>query len=107
MADRLVYIEEQAMTNTTDLSSSLSGAIDSLLSSLRANTPAPETVIGGNGTEWFYDVNKKTMVRVPAGTQVMMMPKYPADADGRIVVQTANGDIIRIPEERIIKIGFH
>jgi hypothetical protein len=105
--EQLVYIEELIMTNITDLSSSLSGAMDSLLSSLRTLAPSVETVIGDEGTEWFYEINKKAMVRVPIGTQIKVMSKYPADEQGRLVAQTANGDIIRIPIERVMKVGFH
>ena len=107
MAEQLLHIEELTMTNTTDLSSSLSGAMDSLLSSLRGAAPSLETVISDEGTEWFYELNKRTMVRVPIGTQIKVMPKYPADESGRLVAQTVNGDVIRIPVARIVKIGFH
>jgi hypothetical protein len=95
------------MTNTTDLSSSLSGAMDSLLSSLREAVPTQETVINKEGSEWFYEINKKSMVRVPIGTEVKVLKDQPPDHDGRLAAQTANGDIIRIAKERIDTIGFH
>ena len=95
------------MTNTTDLSSSLSGAMDSLLSSLREAAPTQETIINKEGSEWFYEINKKSMVRVPIGTEVKVLSDQPLDHDGRPAAQTANGDIIRIAFDRVDTIGFH
>jgi len=94
-------------TNMTDLSSSLSGALDQLLGSLRAAAPVITYSLAGEGSEWYYDLQKKSMVRVPNGTEVVEVSKYSPDKQGRIVVQTINNDIIRVDPERILKIGFH
>ena len=95
------------MTIQTDLSSSLSGAMDDLLSALRTKAPDPYVVVAAGKTEWFYDIVKKSMVRVLAGTRLHEVPEYPEDKEGRVVVQTANGDIIRIAKEHVETIGFH
>ena len=95
------------MTIQTKLSSSLSGAMDDLLSALRTKAPSPYVVVATGGTEWFYDIVKKSMVRVPIGTRLHEVSEYPADKEGRVVAQTANGDIIRIAKDRIETIGFH
>jgi hypothetical protein len=93
--------------NITDLSSSLSGAMDQLLGSLRAAAPPITYSLAGKGSEWYYDLQKRSMVRVPNGTEVIELPKYPPDDLGRIVVQTFNNDVIRVDPKRILKIGFH
>ena len=95
------------MTTATDLSSSLSGALDQLLTSLRTKAPEPVTIVSAGDSEWFYDLIKKSMVRVPEGTRVMEVSQYPPDANGRIVVQTENNDIIRIDPDQVAEIGFH
>ena len=93
--------------NMTDLSSSLSGALDSLLGSLRAAAPLITCSLTGEGSEWYYDIQKRTMVKVPNGTEIMEVSKYPPDERGRVVVQTINNDIIRVDPVRILRIGFH
>ena len=97
-------------TQMTDLSSSLSGALDSLLGSLREALPITVfslTASEEDSSEWYYDINKKSMVRVPNGTEVIEHPKYSKDKKGRIVVQTVNNDLIRVDPSRIFKTGFH
>ena len=47
------------------------------------------------------------MVRVPIGTKIHEVSEYPADSEGRVVAQTANGDIIRIAADRVDTLGFH
>ena len=47
------------------------------------------------------------MVRVLAGTRVLEVSGYPADEEGRVVVQTMNNDIIRVSKEQLENIGFH
>ena len=91
----------------TDLSSSLSGALNTLLGSLRAAAPVVTCSLAGEGSEWYYDIQRKTMVKVPNGTEIMEISKYPPDKQGRVVVQTVNNDIIRVDPERILKLGFH
>lgn len=95
------------MTTQTDLSSSLSGALDTLLQSLRAAAPAITCSLAGEGSEWYYEINKKTMIRVPNGTEVVELTKYGADKKGRVVCQTVNNDIIRVDPERIFRLGYH
>lgn len=95
------------MTIESELSSSLSGALDTLLSSLRAAAPQVTASLAGEGSEWYYEVNKRTVVRVPNGTEVMEISKYPPDERGRVVVQTINNDIIRVHPDRIFKTSFH
>ena len=95
------------MTTQTDLSSSLSGALDTLLQSLRAAAPAITCSLAGEGSEWYYEINKKTMIRVPNGTEIVELTKYGADKKGRVVCQTVNNDIIRVEPERIFRLGYH
>ncbi len=95
------------MTTQTDLSSSLSGALDTLLQSLRAAAPAITCSLAGEGSEWYYEINKKTMIRVPNGTEIVELTKYGADKKGRVVCQTVNNDIIRVDPERIFRLGYH
>ena len=95
------------MTIQSELSSSLSGAMDDLLSAIKNKAPDPYVVVSPGGTEWFYDIVKKSMVRVPIGTRIHEVSEYPADSEGRVVAQTANGDIIRIAAERVDTLGFH
>ena len=95
------------MTTQTDLSSSLSGALDTLLQSLRAAAPAITCSLAGEGSEWYYEINKKAMVKVPNGTEIIQLTKYGADKKGRVVCQTANNDIIRVDPERIFRLGYH
>tara|TARA_B100000073_G_C23689237_1_gene555744 strand:- start:815 stop:1102 length:288 start_codon:yes stop_codon:yes gene_type:complete len=95
------------MTTTTDLSSSLSGALDTLLGSLRAAAPQITCSLHGEGSEWYYEINKRTMIRVPNGTEILEVSKYPPDERGRVVVQTINNEIIRVDPERILKLSFH
>ena len=94
-------------TDMTDLSSSLSGALDRLLESLRVAAPTATCSLNGDGSEWYYDIAKKSMVRVPNGTEVLQVSKYPPDKYGRVVVQTVNNDLIRVLPERILKVSFH
>jgi len=91
----------------SNLSSSLSGAIDTLLESLRATQPAPVYTVTGEGSEWYYDISKRSMVRVPNGTEIQLAEKYPPDKHGRIVAQSINNDLIRIHPDRIFKSSFH
>jgi len=95
------------MTTQTNLSSSLSGALDTLLQSLRAAAPVITCSLAGEGSEWYYEINKKTMIKVPNGTEVVELTKYGADKKGRVVCQTINNDIIRVDPERIFRLGFH
>ena len=95
------------MTTQTDLSSSLSGALDTLLQSLRAAAPAITCSLAGEGSEWYYEINKKAMIKVPNGTEIVELTKYGADKKGRVVCQTVNNDIIRVDPERIFKLGYH
>ncbi len=95
------------MTTQTDLSSSLSGALDTLLQSLRAATAPVTCSLTGEGSEWYYEINKKSMVKVPNGTEVIELKKYGSDKKGRVVCQTANNDIIRVDPERIFRLGYH
>ena len=95
------------MTTQTDLSSSLSGALDTLLQSLRAAAPAITCSLAGEGSEWYYEINKKAMIKVPNGTEVVELTKYGADKKGRVVCQTVNNDIIRVEPERIFRLGYH
>ena len=95
------------MTTTTDLSSSLSGALDTLLGSLRAAAPQITCSLHGEGSVWYYEINKKTMIRVTNGTEILEVSKYPPDERGRVVVQTINNEIIRVDPERILKLSFH
>jgi len=95
------------MTTESELSSSLSGALDTLLSSLRAAAPQVTASLSGEGSEWYYEVNKRTMVRVPNGTEVLEVSKYPPDERGRVVVQTINNEVIRVHPDRIFKTSFH
>ena len=67
------------MTTQTNLSSSLSGALDTLLQSLRAAAPVITCSLAGEGSEWYYEINKKTMIKVPNGTEVVELTKYGAD----------------------------
>ena len=95
------------MTTETDLSSSLSGALDSLLGSLRAAAPQVTCSLHGEGSEWYYEINKRTMIRVPNGTEILEVSKYPPDERGRVVVQTINNEIIRVEPDRIFRSSFH
>ena len=95
------------MTTTSDLSSSLSGAISTLLNSLREVQPPATHTVAGDGSEWFYDINKRSMVRVPNGTEIIVSDTYPADNRGRVVAQTINNDVIRIHPDRILKVSYH
>lgn len=95
------------MTTQTDLSSSLSGALDTLLQSLRAAAPAITCSLAGEGSEWYYEINKKAMIKVPNGTEIVELTKYGADKKGRVVCQTVNNDIIRVNPERIFRLGYH
>ena len=95
------------MTTQTNLSSSLSGALDTLLQSLRAAAPVITCSLAGEGSEWYYEINKKTMIKVPNGAEVVELTKYGADKKGRVVCQTINNDIIRVDPERIFRLGFH
>ena len=95
------------MTTQTNLSSSLSGALDTLLQSLRAAAPAITCSLAGEGSEWYYEINKKAMIKVPNGTEVVELTKYGADKKGRVVCQTVNNDIIRVDPERIFRLGYH
>ena len=73
------------MTSTSDLSSSLSGALDTLLSSLRAAAPQVTCSLHGEGSEWYYEINKRTMIKVPNGTEILEAPKYGTDEQGRYI----------------------
>ena len=95
------------MTTQTDLSSSLSVALYTLLQSLRAAAPAITCSLAGEGSEWYYEINKKAMIKVPNGTEVVELTKYGADMKGRVVGQTVNNDIIRVDPERIFRLGYH
>ena len=95
------------MTPPSDLSSSLSGTIADAFNILRAKAPSPYTIISGEGYEWFYDIQQRGMVRVACGCPVAKVPGYKKDSQDRIVVQTIAGDLIRVPEDRVIKLGFH
>ena len=95
------------MTPPSDLSSSLSGTIVDAFNIFRGNAPAPYVIISGEGHEWFYDIALKGMVRVTCGCPVAKVPGHKKDSQGRIVVQTFAGDLIRVPEDRVIKLGFH
>jgi hypothetical protein len=95
------------MTTASDLSSSLSGALSEVISSLKLKAPEPYVIIAAGESEWYYDLVKKTMVRVLAGTRVLEVSGYPADEEGRVVVQTMNNDIIRVSKEQLENIGFH
>ena len=95
------------MTPPSDLTSSLSEAITDAFSMLRAKAPRPYTIISGEGHEWFYDLALKGMVRITCGCPVAKVPGHKKDSQGRIVVQTFAGDLIRVPEDRVIKLGFH
>ena len=92
---------------TSNLSSSLSGAMDTLLESLRAAAPITVYTITGEGSEWYYDISKRSMVRVPNGTEIQVSDKYPKDKQGRVVAQSINNDLIRIHPDRIFKTSFH
>jgi len=47
------------------------------------------------------------MTRVRCGTPVAEVSGYKEDDLGRIVVQTIDGDAIRIEKDRVISLGFH
>ena len=95
------------MTTESELSSSLSGALAEVISALKIKAPEPYIIIGAGESEWYYDLAKKTMVRVLAGTRVLEVSGYTPDTEGRVVVQTMNNDLIRVSKERLENIGFH
>ncbi len=95
------------MTDTSKIATDLSGTIAQILSTLQGKAPTPYKVISGEGHEFFYDLQTRGMTRVRCGTPVAEVSTYKEDDLGRIVVQTMDGDIIRIEKDRVISLGFH
>ncbi len=94
--------EETANTTT-----SLSGTVEQILTALQGKAPVPYTVLSGEGYDFFYNLQTRSMSRVRCGTPIIEVPNYPEDEHGRIVVQTMDGDVIRIEKDRVLKLGFH
>lgn len=95
------------MTETSKAKTNLSGTIAQILSTLQSKAPLPYTVIAGEGYEFFYDLQTRGMTRVRCGTPVVKVAGYKEDEHGRIVVQTMDGDVIRVEKDRVLQLGFH
>ena len=95
------------MTDMSKLSTDLSGTIAQILSTLHTKAPLPYKIISGDGYEFFYDLQTRGMTRVRCGTPVAEVSTYKEDEQGRIVVQTMDGDIIRVEKDRVLNLGFH
>ena len=95
------------MTEEINPTTSLSGTIGQILTALQGKAPAPYTVLSGEGYEFFYNLQSRSMTRVRCGTPVIEVPGYAEDEHGRIVVQTMDGDVIRVEKDRVLNLGFH
>ena len=95
------------MTETTKSTTSLSGTIEQILTALQGKAPTPYTVISGEGHDVFYNLQSRSMTRVRCGTPVVVVENYPEDEQGRVVVQTLDGDIVRVEKDRVLSLGFH
>ena len=94
-------------SQSSNIASSLSGTLAQLLTTLHSKAPLPYKVISGEGYEFFYNIQTRGMTRVRCGTPVAEVSGYKEDDLGRIVVQTIDGEAIRIEKDRVISLGFH
>ena len=78
-----------------------------LLNGEEEEVEGEEYIIAGNGYEWFFQPQLRAMKRVALGIQVAPMFDAGEDEQGRIIVVTVDGDMLRVPTEMIVKIGYH
>ena len=65
----------------------------------------PAYVLSGSGFGWFYSDAKRTMVRVSRGSECIVFEKEDPNSK-KIIVQIGN-DVLSIPEDELIEIGWN
>ena len=66
---------------------------------------APNEILSGSGSAWFYDPVNKTMELVKRGDKIVRNADY-IDPKNRIL-SYVSGKVVLIPEEEIIEIGYN
>ena len=66
---------------------------------------APNEILSGSGSAWFYDPVNKTMELVKRGDKIVRNDGY-VDQKNRIL-SYISGKVVLVPEEEIIEIGFN
>ena len=84
----------------------LTRELSALSSSYFENNPLPTCqVISGSGYGWYIDAADKKMVRVPRGSEVVIVQETP-DKKGKILVR-ADYRYLWIHEKEVIELGFN
>ena len=79
---------------------------EALLSDKEKKIQAPVAYILNSGEDqWFYNPNTRSMVRVPAGAQLIVQDPTPDD-DGKILCYSDFG-FVMVPEEEISLLGMN
>ena len=67
-------------------------------------------ILKGNGPHFYYSVADKTMVRVPAVSEMYILP-FKRDNNGNLYIFSpwigGSGIVLSIPEENLTKIGLN
>lgn len=80
----------------------MSLSADSKARSSLAKTSKSSRIISGSGDGWFYEPSSRSFVRVPRGTEVLLIPGAP-DEKGRVLVRTVTSYVL-VPEDELIKV---
>jgi len=96
------------MSEDKDYYDKIARELSELSSSFFENVvPPPPSyqVISGSGYGWYIDAADKRMVRVPRGSEVVIVEEKP-DKKGKILVR-ADYRYLWIPENEVIELGYN
>ena len=65
----------------------------------------PVYILSGSGSRWYYSDLKRTMVRVPTGSECIFCEEDPENPD-IFIVQIGN-EIFSVPKSDLIEVGWN
>ena len=72
---------------------------------LETYVPQPVYILSGSGITWYYSDVKRTMVRVPRGSECIFCEEDPENSE-KCIVQIGT-DIFSVPKDEIIEVGWN
>tara|TARA_Y100000310_G_C20302751_1_gene632580 strand:- start:82 stop:378 length:297 start_codon:yes stop_codon:yes gene_type:complete len=68
--------------------------------------PSSYQVISGSGLAWYYAPKDRSMIRVPRGTEIIILPVEP-DEQKRLHAIDASGRYFLIPADEVLDVGLN
>jgi len=98
-----IMSDESSKVKLEDLESLLQELLVS--GSIGKMVPKTPYILNSAGAEWFYDPVNKQMLKVHAGTELILSDDTP-DSDGKIMCYCDHGFIL-VPFEQISPLGYN